>query len=117
MKTHCKGCDRDLSIDNFYSNNQNTRGYSYKCKSCVKAMKKERELARKHDPLVYYLPEENYCGVSTDITARVKQHKKLGKNIDGWKVLFCSEDKNEVLHMEAMYHSVMGMHGLNKATN
>lgn len=64
---------------------------------------------------VYYLSEENYCGVTKmDPEYRMSQHKCNGKNIEDWRILFCSEDQAEAYYHEAMFHSVLGMQGLLK---
>ena len=45
---------------------------------------------------------------------RMSQHKCNGKNIEDWRILFCSEDQVEAYYHEAMFHSVLGMQGLLK---
>ena len=62
---------------------------------------------------VYYLPNENYCGVTKmKPEKRMAHHKYKGKDVSNWRILFCSEDKLTAYHYEAMYHSVLGMFGL-----
>ena len=62
---------------------------------------------------VYYLPKEHYCGITKmNVEYRMHQHKSKGKNVEGWRVMFCSEDKLEAYHYESLYHGVLGVNGL-----
>ena len=62
---------------------------------------------------VYYLPEENYCGTTSQVERRMYEHDREGKNIDGWKVLYCSEDRKDAYYHEALFQSTLAMEGLN----
>ena len=62
---------------------------------------------------VYYLPHTHYCGVTYDMTTRMRWHKTKGHLIgDDYKVLFHTFDRNEAIHVEAMYQSLLAMNGL-----
>ncbi len=37
---------------------------------------------------VYYLPNENYVGKTKNIASRMKQHRKSGKDTDGYIILY-----------------------------
>lgn len=50
MRT-CSKCKECLSFDNFYKNENYTRGYSYSCKNCLKIDIRER----------YQVKEMEYC--------------------------------------------------------
>ena len=117
MKIRCSICRENLPVDEFSRNKHITRGYSYPCKVCAKERRTELRLENEHHLIVYYLPKENYCGVTKNLKDRIAEHKSKGRDTTGYKVMFSSEDAIEVLHMEAMYHSVLGMHGLNKTNN
>ena len=67
---------------------------------------------------VYYLPKENYCGIAVNTpNKRVASHKWQGKDVEGWTILFASDNKSEAYYHEAMFHSVLGMKGLNYKSN
>ena len=76
-------------------------------------MKKNRKSSKLDYYLVYYLPEENYVGMTQYPTKRISNHRRKGKNVDGWRVLYCSNDKMEAGYHEALFQSVLGMKGLN----
>ena len=61
--------------------------------------------------IVYYLPEENYCGVTQNPTSRMLRHKSRGNNPTGWRVLATTKTKQEALIIESKYHTELGMHG------
>ena len=104
----CNTCDRELSEDNFYIG---TGGYTnFKCKDCYK----ERHInARLDHYIVYYLPEEHYCGFTNNPQYRMTDHKKHGKNIDNWRVLQTCATKTEAAYTEALFQSTLGINGLN----
>lgn len=92
------------------------------CKACKnqytlesRAKRKSRELAEGY--YVYYLPEEHYCGVTGDLTERIRLHQSshngVKHNVEGWRVLYHSFDKAEAYHHEAMFQSILGIKGLN----
>ena len=64
--------------------------------------------------IVYYLPEEHYCGITNDPYHRMKTHdQQQGHNTTGWKVLYCSEDKKDAGYHEGLFQTVLGIEGLN----
>ena len=85
--------------------------YYYKNREKILKLRKEKRTANVYT--VYYIPEEHYCGITKmKPEKRLAHHKYEGRNIEGWRVLFCSEDKAEAYHHEALFHSVLGMNGL-----
>ena len=82
------------------------------CKEHYNEYKKEANRNSNDDYYsVYYLPEEHYCGVTTAVLKRIKEHSRT-RNVDGWRVLFCSKDKKEAYYHESLFHSVLCMEGL-----
>ena len=100
----CRVCLVEKLEDMFYKHRR-------ECKSCHNEARKKRE--KKHGYFVYYLPHENYCGVTNRLRTRINRHKIENKNIDDWIVLYHSNDAAEAAHHEAMFQSVLGMNGLN----
>lgn len=85
--------------------------YYKKHKTRIDAERKEKRDAGYYT--VYYLPYENYCGV-TSMSPRFRMafHKNKGKNTEDWKVLYCSPNKQEAYYHESLFHGVLGMEGL-----
>ena len=63
--------------------------------------------------MVYYLVDENYCGVTDNWLQRSRAHKCGGMNVDNMKVLYTCENRDEAFYTEAMFQGVLGMNGLN----
>ena len=61
--------------------------------------------------VVYYLPEEHYCGVTSHLRGRLVKHEKDGNSTEGWRVLYASEDEMEAVVKEAEFQIVLGMNG------
>lgn len=64
---------------------------------------------------VYYLPEEHYVGVTSQVNpyCRINKHQFLGFNVKGWTILNVFETREEARHLENMFHSYMGCNGIN----
>lgn len=55
---------------------------------------------------VYLLPNENYVGVTSQpIEGRIAQHKTLGRDVEGYKILSTHQSAAEGLLEEARLHS------------
>ena len=88
-----------------------SRKWQKKNKDKVRATQQAREERTLLDYyVIYYLPNEHYCGVSNNPKRRMDQHKAMGKDIEGWKVLQTAETKIEALAIECEFH-LMGMNG------
>jgi penicillin-binding protein-related factor A (putative recombinase) len=118
MKT-CSTCKKEKELSDF-PKKQSTKkdGRAAKCKDCQNEyLKNWREKDKLNYYLVYYLPEEHYVGITSQPEQRMQEHKSRAKrNINGWRVLFCSEDKYEACLIEAHYHC-MGFNGLRTDIN
>ena len=92
----------------------------YYCKECNSKMNKEY-FQKKFDGnyYVYYLPEDNYCGITKTLQYRMYAHKagtgygRKKRNIEGWTVLYSSPCIKDAHYHEALFHSVLCMEGLN----
>ena len=62
---------------------------------------------------VYYLPEENYCGITKNPVDRMRAHRYSGKDTDGWTILYASKNMKDACYHEALFQSVLAMEGLN----
>ena len=118
MNRVCTKCNEEKSLDLFMNDKRRPEGKSSWCKSCYKAHQHERYNkygAHQHKLdhyVVYYLPEEHYCGHTNRWPHRKWVHKGNGKNIEGARVLYCCETKEEAVYHEALFCSVLGLKGL-----
>ena len=88
--------------------------YYLKNKDKIDARQREHNKKRKERYYcVYYLPEEHYCGFSIELLRRIGEHRRAGKNVDGWRILYYSKDKTEAAYHEALFQSVLSINGLN----
>ena len=62
--------------------------------------------------IVYYIPSNHYLGMTNEPESRMSYHKRTGKNIENFKVLYCCESRKEAKYIEAMFHSVLLIGGL-----
>jgi hypothetical protein len=111
----CNGCKLDLSLDNYTKSPRNKGGLKTNCKKCRydKSLKHTKNKLGLLDYfIVYYIPSAHYVGITNQPKARMKHHKKHGRDTANWRVLFCSEDRHEARLMENRYHD-MGFEGLN----
>ena len=111
----CNLCNIDLPITSFNKSLSNKGGLKTRCKSCQRIENKkydESKLGLLEYYIVYYIPNEHYVGITNQPKARMKHHEKNGKNIDGWRVLFCSSDRHQARLIENRFHD-MGFEGLN----
>lgn len=53
---------------------------------------------------VYYLPNENYVGMTVNVFGRKRDHKNRGMNVDGFKILSKCTSKSEARILECSYH-------------
>ena len=63
---------------------------------------------------VYYLPLENYCGVTNRVKIRMHEHARDGRFTDGFKVLCCFKTRKEAMYHEALFQSTLAMEGLSE---
>ena len=61
--------------------------------------------------IVYYLPKENYCGVTNNPRKRMSTHKAEGNDTNNWRVLATAKTREEALTIENKYHKELGMNG------
>tara|TARA_R110000868_G_scaffold147020_1_gene368171 strand:+ start:114 stop:608 length:495 start_codon:yes stop_codon:yes gene_type:complete len=53
---------------------------------------------------VYILPEENYCGQTDNLQYRKYDHKSVGRNTEGMRVIASFNTRDEALELEALVH-------------
>ena len=113
----CPKCKTTKNSSEFYKDKSRASGLHPHCKSCFATYTKKSDAKRYKSTklnyyVVYYLPNENYCGITTNPESRMREHKARGKNVEGWKVLYTSADVKEAYYHESLFHGVLGMEGL-----
>ena len=84
-------------------------------KLSIKGVKPIGHLSDDRDHHVYYLPEEHYVGVTSQIepNRRINKLRGHGFNVDGWKILRTFNTREEARHFENLWHSYLGANGVN----
>tara|TARA_R110000751_G_scaffold15683_1_gene50572 strand:+ start:603 stop:944 length:342 start_codon:yes stop_codon:yes gene_type:complete len=100
------GIEKDLKC---FANNRTSTGEQYRRAKCNACRNKNQKTGLYY---VYYLPNENYCGITDYLTRRLSKHKRVGKNIENYHVLYISRDKKQAAYHEALYQSTLCMEGL-----
>ena len=62
--------------------------------------------------IVYYLPEEHYCGITENPHKRMILHRSRGLDTEGWRVLYASEDLADARNHENLFHSILMVGGM-----
>ena len=73
--------------------------------------------SKKHEPVVYYLPEHHYVGVTDCLYTRLKNHRNNSKRIvKGYEIIYTAKDMTEARAVERYMHYEMGYNGRHKGT-
>ena len=105
---NCNTCKELKPIKN-YAKNRNKKGEQFHRAMCNTCRNDRMKTGYYY---VYYLPNENYCGITDYLEKRITTHKKNGKNVDNYRLLYCSTDKKEAAYHEILFQSVLAMEGL-----
>lgn len=110
----CQHCKEEKGLGEFGKNRSKPDRLSHYCKKCVSKTNRQQYVKQLDGYYsVYYLPGEHYCGVTNSVESRISDHRCHGKNIEGWRILFCSEDRKEAAYHEGLFQAVLGIEGLN----
>jgi hypothetical protein len=67
---------------------------------------------RKHEPVVYYLPEHHYVGVTECLYGRLQRHRSFNKRLTGdCEIIYTAKDMTEARAVERYMHYEMGYNG------
>ena len=110
---NCTKCKKIKPFSAFTKRNSK-RGYKSHCNACVIARQKvARKLRRQNGYFIYILPEEHYAGATKDPNYRMIEHRKKGKNTDGWRIMFHTFELAEARKVEAEFH-MLGFNGVKR---
>jgi len=65
---------------------------------------KSRRINRKHNPLVYLIVNENYVGVTEDLTYRISKHRYNNKDVSEVEILGQFDEREYALLFEKQLH-------------
>ena len=105
----------------YQANKEKEKAYSkayYQANREKKIAKAAAQMAaNKHDPVVYYLPEHHYVGVTNCLYSRLNNHRSYHKRITkGYEVLYTAKDAVEARAVERYMHYEMGYNGRHGGT-
>ncbi len=96
----CRECNVVKHRDEFYT-------HRAKCIECYNKDTLHRYRKNRDGMFrVYYLPEEHYVGMTSDIYNRMKQHSKKGKITQGFEIVWTCKTAAMALLMEAYLHTL-----------
>jgi len=68
--------------------------------------------SKKHEPVVYYLPEHHYVGVTDCLYGRLQRHRSFNKRLTGdYEIIYTAKDMTEARAVERYMHYEMGYNG------
>jgi hypothetical protein len=113
MNRECRKCKKVKNITDFHKSKKEALGRRFVCKECRKIYSANRFNKKKLNYyIVYYIPSHHYLGITNEPESRMSYHKRTGKDISDFKVLYCCECRKEAKYIEALFHSVLGIEGL-----
>ena len=93
------------------------RGYYLNNKEKARAQYKAYVEANKHEPVVYYLPQHHYVGVTDCLFTRLKNHRSNSNRItEGYEIIYTAKDMTEARAVERYMHYEMGYNGQCRGT-
>lgn len=105
----CSKCKNEKDIKQFAKNGKTVKGLVKVRAMCNYCRNNNSKSGYYY---VYYLPFENYCGITDSIIKRISTHKRNNKNTEKWIILYCSKDKKDAAYHEVMFQSVLAMEGV-----
>ena len=86
-------------------------------KEVEKASTKAQYQSQKHEPVVYYLPEHHYVGVTDCLYNRLSNHRSFYNRVtEGYEIIYTAKDVTEARAVERYMHYEMGYNGKHGGT-
>ena len=83
------------------------------CKECQKKYKRNRVWKRDPHYTVYYIPSEEYIGMTNNLIDRMRGHKKNGKDVTGYKIVGQFDTAKKAHLVETLFHFI-GFNGFHE---
>ena len=95
----------------------NNKAWRENNKEKVSAIGRDWTDAKKHEPVVYYLPEHHYVGVTDCLYTRLKNHRNNSNRVtEGYEIIYTAKDVTEARAVERYMHYEMGYNGKHGGT-
>ena len=99
------------------ANKERFAAYYQANKEKIKARTKARGESMKHEPVVYYLPEHHYVGVTDCLYHRLNHHRSFHKRVtEGYEIIYTAKDMTKAKAVERYMHYEMGYNGKHGGT-
>lgn len=97
----------------YEANKERIKQYKTDNREKISEYGKKYRASKKHKPVVYLLPQDNYVGTTEDLHHRIFKHKKAGRNIDNYRILGEFDNREDALEVEGLLHD-LGCNGKHK---
>ena len=86
-------------------------------KEVEQANTKAQYQSQKHEPVVYYLPQHHYVGVTDCLYMRLSNHRSFYNRVtEGYEIIYTAKDMTEARAVERYMHYEMGYNGKHGGT-
>ncbi len=103
----CSTCKESKTSSEFHKDSSRNSGVQRYCKSCKKEFDRkgsnENHLGKY---VVYYLPKENYIGMTFNYKKRIGRHKRVDKNTSKSRVIFATKNARLAHLIETLFHLI-----------
>jgi hypothetical protein len=107
MTQVCSKCKVEKPLDDFHRDNSRSLGVQRYCKPCKsKSTFYDKYKKYKGRYVLYYLPKENYVGMTKNYIKRIRDHHARGKNTDNGMILISSKNKKIIHVLETVLHLI-----------
>ena len=109
----CNSCGKLRLLSDFYKSKLGRYGRRSKCKECMREEGAEfRDKYKSDGWKVYYLPEEHYVGMASDLKRRLNTHRRGGRIIENYEIIAKFERAVDAHFFETHLH-IRGYYGFN----
>lgn len=98
----CSKCKTDKPISEFHKDRSRSSGLQRYCKICKQNADNPDRLDLRF--LVYYLPKENYIGMTKSYEKRMRKHRANGKDISRSFILISTKREKLAHLLETILH-------------
>jgi hypothetical protein len=104
-------------LDNIGKARAYRKDYYQANKEVERANNKAQYQSQKHEPVVYYLPEHHYVGVTDCLCNRLSNHRSFHNRVtEGYEIIYTAKDMTEARAVERYMHYEMGYNGQCRGT-
>lgn len=117
----CSRCHTWKPLSEYHKQGFNSNGHQRirsECRDCKQDYERNHPRERFNDPYhtVYFLPHEDYIGMTNNFKERMSKHKSNGKNIDNVYEVIKTESVIHAHLIETLFHYI-GFKGYHKGAS